>query len=153
MDAVFKKLNFKNHQRVFILNAPTSFEQNVASISGEAEIRRKVEEGDTIDFVIGFATKQTEVDDIADLVGPRLNGDAVIWLCYPKGSSKKYQCDFNRDSGWTLLGKYGLEGVRQVAIDQDWSALRFRNVKYIKHFKRRKSMALSKEGKSRASKK
>lgn len=41
-------------------------------------------------------------------------------------TSKNYKCDFNRDSEWISLGKYNLEPVRQVAIDDDFSALRFR---------------------------
>ena len=30
------------------------------------------------------------------------------------------------------MRKYNFEPVRQVAIDEDWSALRFRNVAHIK---------------------
>jgi hypothetical protein len=62
-------------------------------------------------------------------------------------------CDFNRDTGWQPLGKYDLEPVRQVAIDEDWSALRFRNVNNIKKMTRNSAMTLSKEGKNRTLKK
>jgi hypothetical protein len=37
-----------------------------------------------------------------------------------------------------------------VAIDADWSALRFRRVENIKTLTRRESMAISKAGKARA---
>ncbi|MDN3689354.1 hypothetical protein [Cyclobacterium jeungdonense] len=77
----------------------------------------------------------------------------VIWICYPKASSKQYKCDFNRDTGFGILGDYGLEAVRQVAIDEDWSALRFRKVEYIKNITRRESFALTKEAKRRTNKK
>ena len=80
----------------------------------------------------------------------KARGDAVLWFAYPKGSSKKYKCEFNRDTGWHVLGAAGFEPVRQVAIDQDWSALRFRRAGFIKDMKRRSCMALSDEGKSRA---
>jgi hypothetical protein len=56
----------------------------------------------------------------------------VLWFAYPKGSSKKYTCEFNRDSGWKVIRSLGFDSVRQVAIDEDWSALRFRRVEYIK---------------------
>jgi len=75
-----------------------------------------------------------------------------LWFCYPKGTSKKYKCDFNRDTGWETLGNYNLEGVRQVAIDEDWSALRFRKIEHIKTLTRRESFAISKEGKERIKK-
>ncbi len=70
-------------------------------------------------------------------------------MCYPKGSSKKYSCDFNRDTGWDIMGQYDLESVRAVAIDEDWSALRFRKVDFIKTMKR-KFEALSEKGKEKA---
>lgn len=62
-------------------------------------------------------------------------------------TSKNYKCDFNRDSGWTSLGKYNLEPVRQVAIDDDFSALRFRKVEFIKTITRRDCFAITKEAK------
>jgi hypothetical protein len=36
-----------------------------------------------------------------------------------------------------------------VSIDDDWSALRFRKVDFIKTMKRREGMVLSKEGKAK----
>lgn len=101
-------------------------------------------------FCICFATKQTEIDAICKAFVPKLDGDAILWFCYPKGTSKKYKCDFNRDTGWQSLGDAGLEGVRAVAIDADWSALRFRKVEYIKTMIR--GFAMTKEGKEKVEK-
>ncbi|MFN3491669.1 MAG: hypothetical protein ACK40V_05570 [Anaerolineales bacterium] len=106
-----------------------------------------------ISFSLAFVTKQIEVDRIAKAVIEKSDEDVVVWFAYPKASSKKYVCEFNRDSGWGVLGKAGFEPVRQVAIDEDWSALRFRRVKFIKTMTRNKSMTISKEGKKRTSKK
>ncbi|GAB4459307.1 MAG: hypothetical protein OHK0037_04430 [Elainellaceae cyanobacterium] len=36
--------------------------------------------------------------------------------------------DLTRDIGWDVVTKAGLKGVAQVAIDETWSALRFRPV-------------------------
>jgi hypothetical protein len=33
--------------------------------------------------------------------------------------------DINRDSIWPIAAQHGLRPVRQIAIDDDWSALRF----------------------------
>jgi hypothetical protein len=152
MDAVFKKLNYKEHQQVFVQNAPTSFEVNLASIADKVEIIRAVGEGDSVAFFIAFATQQSEINDIATQVMPRLKGDAIVWLCYPKGTSKNYKCDFNRDTGWAVLGQYNIEPVRAVAIDEDWSALRFRKVEYIKTMIRNDKMTLSDAGKEKSKK-
>lgn len=152
MDAVFKKLNFKNQPQVLALNAPESFEMNLESLEN-ANVLREPTGFTEIPFVIAFATKQVEVDTIAAQVIPLLQEDAVFWIAYPKGTSKKYTCDFNRDTGWKVLGEYGMEPVRQVAIDEDWSALRFRKVAFIKSMTRNEKMILSKEGKKRINEK
>ncbi len=151
MDAVFKKLNYKGQENVVIINSPDSFEVNIRSLEDTSKVLRSTESIDLISFAVAFATKQVEVDKIAETIGPKLHGDAVFWVCYPKGTSKKYTCDFNRDTGWASLGEYNLEGVRMVAIDEDWSALRFRKVQFIKKMTRREGMALSKDGKKRTS--
>jgi hypothetical protein len=53
----------------------------------------------------------------------------------------------------TSLGKYNLEPVRQVSIDDDFSALRFRKVEFIKTITRRESFAITKEAKKRTTQK
>jgi len=58
----------------------------------------------------------------------------------------------DRDSGWNVLGAAGFEGVRMVAIDEDWSALRFRRAEFIKTMKRDSKYAMSKAGKKKAAK-
>ncbi len=137
MDALFKKLNYKGQQQVVSINHPATFNANLASLAGEAEIITDLAKAEAITFILAFVTQQSEIDRLIPLVAPKLQGDAVVWMCYPKGTSKKYRCDFNRDTGWAILGQYNLEGVRMVAIDEDWSALRFRKVEYIKTMTRK----------------
>ena len=153
MDPVFKKMNFKAHEHILVLNAPDSFNENMKAMNGLTNFYNDPEQLKSIVFVIAFVTKQAEIDELVPLLVPRLEGDALVWLCYPKGTSRNYQCDFNRDTGWQIMGDYGLEGVRMVAVDQDWSALRFRKVAFIKTMKRREGFALSKEGKRKAGQK
>jgi hypothetical protein len=81
---------------------------------------------------LAFATTQTEVDALSQVLASKAEGDALLWFAYPKGTSKRYKCDFNRDTGWDAMRRHGFDTVRQVAIDEDWSALRFRRVNYIK---------------------
>lgn len=49
----------------------------------------------------------------------------VVWVAYPKGG----RTDINRDSLWPIVGEFGLRPNGQVAIDDVWSALRFRAVR------------------------
>ena len=102
-----------------------------------------------VPFAIGFAVTQSECDIISSTIVNATEGDSIVWIAYPKQSSKRYRCEFNRDTGWTVLGDAGFEPVRQVAIDEDWSALRFRRTEYIKRLTRSKKMAISTAGKKR----
>jgi hypothetical protein len=147
MTPVFKKLNYKNQETIFILNPPESFANELDEMKGITNVQLKIEDTSSVDFVLAFGTKQEEVDNFARSIESKIKNDAVVWFAYPKGSSKKYRCEFNRDNGWEMLGKLGFEPVRMIAIDEDWSALRFRKVENIKKMTR--SSAISNEGKKK----
>ncbi len=53
----------------------------------------------------------------ADMASP-----GILWIAYPKGG----RADINRDSLWPMVAVHGLRPITQVAIDDTWSALRFR---------------------------
>jgi hypothetical protein len=153
MTPLFKKLNFKDQQEIVAIHAPASFGDELAAIAAFTTVKEGWEHAEAITFAIGFVTTQAQIDQLMQELAPKLIGDATLWLCYPKGSSKKYKCDFNRDTGWATLGQYRLEPVRQVAIDEDWSALRFRRVDFIKNITRKESFALTAEAKQRTTQK
>lgn len=130
MSTVFKKLNLKQQKEILVVNAPSSFEPELDALKGVAVIRDP-KKADAIHFSLVFATKQGEVDSLSKVLASKAEGDAVLWFAYPKGTSKKYKCEFNRDTGWKTLRSLGFDTVRQVAIDEDWSALRFRRLEFI----------------------
>ena len=152
MTDVFKKLNLKDQAEILVLNAPVSFEPELAGLAGVAVRRRGADVKESA-FVLAFATRQKEIDGLARLVAGKVKGDGVVWCAYPKGSSKKYTCEFNRDTGFQPLGDAGFEPVRMVAIDEDWTAVRVRRVEFIKSLTRDHRVALSKAGKARTAKK
>ncbi len=131
MATVFEKLNLKDQPAMLVLNAPASFEPELARLKG-IKIHRGLDSISEIQFSLAFVTRQSEVDALALQIAKSAKGDAIVWFAYPKGTSKKYKCDFNRDNGWDAMGKQGFETVRAVAIDEDWSALRFRRHEFIK---------------------
>jgi hypothetical protein len=152
LSALFTKLNLGVHRRIHVLNPPASFEGELRALKG-VQILRSVVAKDGVVFALAFAITQTEVDALSRTLAAAVQGDAVMWIAYPKGTSKRYKCDFNRDSGWKVLGAAGFEPVRMVAIDEDWTALRFRNIRYIKSMVREPSRAVSAAGRKKAAKK
>ena len=148
--AVFAKLNLKDQKEIVVLNAPETFEPELRKLNGVV-VRTRLPSG-SVSFALAFVTRQPEVDAIARSIAKVAEGDAIIWFAYPKGTSKRYKSEINRDTGWKALGTAGFEGVRMVAIDEDWSAVRFRRVEFIKTMNRDVSGAMTRAGQARTSK-
>jgi hypothetical protein len=148
MAATFAKLNLKDQKQILVLQSPESFAGELAALKGVEIIRdlRKLQE---VTFSLAFVTTQAEVDALATAIARKAQADALLWFAYPKGSSKKYQSQINRDNGWNVLGGEGFEPVRMVAIDEDWSAVRFRRKTFIKVMTRPKSSQLTQRAKPR----
>ncbi len=150
MTPLFQKLNLKAQTAIVVLDAPPEFEPALIALSTASPVVVHRAPTPGVDFAIAFAVTQAQLDSVsAGLVKTDLP-DPVLWVAYPKGTSKRYRCEFNRDTGFTVLGAAGFEPVRQVALDADWSALRFRRVERIASFTRRASMTISSDGQRRA---
>jgi hypothetical protein len=145
--STFDKLNLKDQKQILVLNAPESFEPELKSLRGVTVVRDLKNAGD-VEFALAFVIKQQQVDTLAKAIAKKAQGDSVVWFAYPKGSSKKYKSEINRDAGWQVLGDAGFEPVRMVAIDEDWSAVRFRRADFIKSLTRGKEHRMSAQGKA-----
>ena len=131
MPTVFEKLNLKEQKEIIILNAPQSFEPEIALLQ-DVKVFRSLAEVEALDFFMAFVTEKKAVDQLSLAAAKMARGDVIIWFVYPKGTSKKYTCDFNRDNGFDVIYSLGYQPVRMVAIDADWSALRIRKVEFSK---------------------
>jgi hypothetical protein len=132
MTETFRKLNLKDQSPILVLGAPESFAKEAAGLEGQVEVHARPAKGAPYSFALAFGVMSTELEKAARVIVPILDGDAVCWLAYPKGTSKKYKSDINRDTLRQLLERLGLTAVRQIAIDADWSALRFRLTKFVR---------------------
>ena len=130
MPSIFDKLNLKDQSRIVVVNAPASFEPSLRSLRGVAVDRHPEAAGD-IAFALAFVITQHELDTLSASLAASAQGDAILWFAYPKKTSRRYRCEFNRDTGWDVIRAAGFDSVRQVAIDEDWSALRFRRIGFI----------------------
>jgi hypothetical protein len=132
MKNLLAKLNYKGQKRISIINSDEKFIQSISAELRDVTIDQKIDPRYPYEFIIIFVKNISEVELLAPGTIHNLKADGVLWFCYPKKTSKKYKSDLNRDHGWTILNESGFHGIRMVAIDENWSALRFRNKKYIK---------------------
>ena len=132
MKDLLKKLNYKGQKRIAVINAEEDFILDAAKELREVIIDIEIDQRCPYEFMILFVKSIEEVDRLAPVALHNLTADGILWFCYPKKSSKKYSSDLERDHGWKALNEAGFHGIRMVAIDDNWSAMRFRNIKFIK---------------------
>ena len=78
-----------------------------------------------IDFALVFAFSKNQLQEILKEVIPALHTEAKFWVAYPKASSKIVS-DLCRDDSWGFIAAHGYESVCMVAVDNLWSAVRFK---------------------------
>jgi hypothetical protein len=132
MQSLVEKLNYKGQERIALIKAEEDFMLTLSAELKGVIIDNEIDPRFPYSFIIVFVKNISEVKQITPLVLHNLVADGVLWYCYPKKSSKKYKSDLERDHGWNTLNDSGLYGIRMVSIDEDWSAMRFRNKKFIR---------------------
>jgi hypothetical protein len=132
MDALIAKLNYKGQKRIAVINAPEYFINFLTKRLEGVQIDKEIDQRFPYEFLILFVRLVSEVELLAPKAIHNLISDGILWFAYPKKGSKKLKSDIDRDHGWEILSDRGLDKVRLVSLDPDWSALRFRNVRFIK---------------------
>jgi hypothetical protein len=132
MQTLHEKLNYKGQKRIAVINAEKNFKLAPFKELKDIQIDSEIDPRYPYDFMIIFVRRPSEVKEIVPVALHNLAVDGVIWFCYPKKPSKKYSSDIDRDHGWKALNDLEFFGTRMVTVDDDWSAMRFRNIKYIK---------------------
>jgi hypothetical protein len=128
MKNILDKLNYKGQKRISVINADTKLMQAISGGLKDVIIDQKIDPRYPYEFMILFVKSAAEVEMMAPMTLHNLKADGVLWFCYPKKTSKKYSSDIDRDHGWKALNDSGLQGIRLVAIDEDWSRSEERRV-------------------------
>ena len=88
----------------------------------------------THEFVQFFATKKSDVAKSAKKLLQAATPGALVWITYPKKTSG-VDSDLSREAVWAAMEGTGWRPVSQIAIDEVWSALRFRPTQDVKSSK------------------
>ncbi|HEY7127213.1 MAG TPA: hypothetical protein VH590_21355 [Ktedonobacterales bacterium] len=117
-----KKLLIKPGYRVLLLNAPAGYRDILGALEG-VEVSGAAE--GAFDLVQVFARMQADVERLAPGALAATKPGGILWWTYPKKTGK-ITSDLTRDHGWQALAERNYQPVTQIAIDETWSALRFR---------------------------
>jgi len=109
-----QKLNLKDGMKVRVVGKPSGVDLDDVVVTSSAKA----------DAILVFVETLADVDKRCGSVVEAAKADRLGWIAYPK--ARQLGTDLNRDILWRHLLKQRIQGVRQVSIDDVWSALRFR---------------------------
>jgi len=121
---VLEKLQLKDEKNLLIQGLPSSIEKQFIKVAF-AKNMTPLLKAKKIDFALLFAVSQKQLEAIFKEVVPVLQPEAKLWIAYPKLTSK-IATDLSRDASWDFIAKHGYESVRMIALDNVWSAIRFK---------------------------
>ncbi|MFO7680162.1 MAG: DUF5655 domain-containing protein [Chloroflexota bacterium] len=116
-----EKLQIRTNSRILLLNAPAGFQ--LTDLPPGCTLT--TEAAGKFECVFLFAQNSAELVAQAPVSLDVIIPDGLFWIAYPKKSAD-VETDLTRDEGWIALAEAGYRPIRQIAIDEIWSALRFR---------------------------
>jgi hypothetical protein len=133
LSAMAKKLRLTRDHEVAVLNAPDGY---VAQLQpGPAGIRTELEPNASYDAVVLFVKDVAELRRLGSSAIHAAKANGLLWITYPKGGKTKGVTDLPATPWWVqrdVLGEItseaGYKAVSFVALDDHWTALRFKRV-------------------------
>jgi phage-related baseplate assembly protein len=116
--SVASKLQIKPGQAVCVIGRPLDA---TLDLGQELEL---VQDPTKSDAVIVYCTSRADLEQLSAPLLAAARRDAMTWVAYPKAG--QLGTDLNRDTLAALIQAEGVRPVRQIAIDDLWSALRLR---------------------------
>jgi hypothetical protein len=118
-----KKMKLKAGLKAAVINAPENYVD---------ELRHDTAMSPTLngkfDWIQIFVKSKAELEGLAPKAAKALRPDSMLWISFPKGSSK-IQTDLTRDKGWESLQALDLKWITLVSVNETWSAFALRPYK------------------------
>jgi hypothetical protein len=117
------KMKLKPGQRAAVINAPTGYLETLNPLPEGVQLSEKLT--GQFDWVQMFVRNKAELDKVAPRVVKALKPVSMLWITFPKGTSK-IQTDLTRDKGWDSLRDSGLKWINLISVNDTWSAFSMR---------------------------
>ena len=115
--SVAEKLLIKPNTTVW--SSDPAHAHRLGALPSGARLVGSLEEATT---AVLFASGASALRTALAVHSKHLTSPATLWVAYPKAN----KVDINRDTLWPIVAEHGLRPIGQVAVDGEWSALRFR---------------------------
>jgi hypothetical protein len=128
-----KKLRLTLDQNVAVLNAPEGFLGLLRP--GPSDVRTELGPNSSCDAVVLFVKDADELRRLGPAAIQAARPNGLLWITFPRGGQAGGATDLPATSTWVqrdVLGEItsetGYKAVAFVAIDDDWTAMRFKRV-------------------------
>jgi hypothetical protein len=133
LSSLAKKLRLNADHSLAILNVPDPY---VALLTpGPLDVRKQVQPGQSFDAVLLFVKDVDELRRLGPAAISAAKASGLLWIAYPKGGKTVGATDLPATPWWVqrdVLGDVtsvkGYKPVSFVAVDDTWTALRFKRV-------------------------
>jgi hypothetical protein len=128
-----KKLRLTADHSVAMLNAPSGMSAQL--LPGPKAVATDLRPNETYDAVILFVNNAEELRRLGPGAIRATGPGGLLWITYPKGGPARGATDLPATPWWVqrdVLGEVtsvkGYKPVSFVAVDENWTALRFKQV-------------------------
>ena len=119
-----QKLQIKSG-KVIILNAPRGYTEQLTKELNHLIVSTRA--AGQADAVLLFVNSLAQVTEHTPKAIKAVKPGGMLWIAYAKGTSK-VKTDVNRDKLWAAVQPIGWQPVRQIALDDVWSLMRFKPI-------------------------
>ena len=102
---------------VLVVNGPPGYDKLLAGSPAKVTTRAS----GTADTVLLFANDEAQFKSTLPAAAKSLGPTSILWVAYRKGGK-----ELHRDTLWKIGETFGFTGVSLVAVDDIWSAMRFK---------------------------
>ena len=124
MRAALEKMFYKGQSRLLVLNPPVEA-KTLAKAFGREELTPPTGKAT---FVLAYAPDPAAAVKAAKTVAKNLQPGGIFWMAYPKTRPNKRKPALDQDSLHALMASLGFMGNSLVALDGNWSAMRFKGM-------------------------
>ena len=117
---IAERLQVKGDRRIAVMGAPPAVDRAIGAKKSRAAAAEA-------DIILLFAPDCARLNAALPSLLKQAAKTAILWVAYPKLTSD-LASDLSRDVIRALAPKHGLDTVSQIAIDDDWSALRLKRI-------------------------
>ena len=118
-----KKMKLKSGLKAAVINAPENY---VDQLKHDTALSPTL--NGKFDWIQVFVMSKEELDTVAPKAARALRPESILWISFPKGTSK-IQTDLTRDKGWEILQGLDLRWITLISVNETWSAFALRPYK------------------------